>query len=210
MNVRILSFRTLLVLALAALPGLHAGTPAPAAAPERRCARPVPAPVLTPEAGVASHSFKALSDHEATERAVLDGGLTLTITHWGCQDLMLTFTVEGKSLPDLTRDAQAGYREAAAQIRRLVALKARTGFNLEKAAAALEADAKHPKGLAYIRPVVIPGAPKDRVTVQGYSKGTLGTRLTFEFMRILPRKKHVVKTPVAKKPVVKKPVHASK
>ncbi len=195
MNPRALSFRTLLVLALAALPGLHAGTPAPAAAPVRRCARPAPVPVLKPEAGVTHHTFKVLSDHEATERAVLDGGLTLTITHWGCQDLMLTFTVEGKALPDLTKDVQAGYRDAAGQIRRLAALKARTGFNLEKAAAALAAAAKKPKGLAYIRPIVIPGAPKDRITVQGYSKGTLGTRLTFEFMRILPRKKHGVKKP---------------
>ena len=200
MNARILSFRTLLVLALAALPGLHAGAPAPAPAPERRCARPVPAPVLTPEAGVTNHTFKALSDHEATESALLDGNLSMTITHWGCQDLMLTFAVEGKALPDFTKDVQAGYRDAAGQIRRLAALKARTGFNLEKAAAALEAAAKKPKGLAYIRPIAIPGAPMDRITVQGYSKGTLGTRLTFEFMRILPRKKHGVKK-------VAKPVH---
>lgn len=200
MNLRTLSFRTLLAFGLATLPGLRAGMPPLAAAPELDCARPKPTPVLRPEAGVTAHSFKVLSGHEATESAVLDGSLALTITHWGCQDLMLTFSVASKTLPDLSKDVPAGYRAAAAQIRRLAALKARTGFNLARAAEVLEARAKHPKGLAYIRPIVIPGAPKDRITVQGYSHDAAGTRLTFEFMRILPRKKHGVK----------KSVHASK
>ncbi|HEX9082753.1 MAG TPA: hypothetical protein VF768_10765 [Holophagaceae bacterium] len=186
MSLRALSFGTLLALGLASLPGLHAGAPAP----ERRCARPVPAPVLKAQAGLSGLTFQAVSDHEATEGAILDGTTSLSITHWGCQDLMLTFAVESKTLPDQTRDVPAGYREAASQIRRLISLKANTGFNLEKAAAALEAQAKKAKGLAYVRPVGIPGAPMDHVTVQGYSHGKLGTRLTFEFLRVLPRKKH--------------------
>lgn len=188
MSLRPLSFRTLMILGLAALPVLRAGAPAPA--PGRTCARPAPAPVLKAQAGLSALAFQAVSDHEATESAVLDGSTTLAITHWGCRDLMLTIGIESKGLPDLTKDVPAGYREAAAQIRRLAALKANTGFNLEKAAAVLEAEAKKAKGLSYIRPVTIPGSPMDRVTVQGYSQGKAGTRLTFEFMRILPRKKH--------------------
>lgn len=190
MSLRIQSFRFLLALGLAGLPVLQAGPAPQAPAPTRRCARPVPAPVLKAQAGLSALAFQAVSDHEATESAVLDGGTTLSITHWGCQDLMLTFAFESKALPDLTKDVPAGYREAAAQLRRLIALKADTGFNLVKAAEALEAEARKAKGLAYVRPVPIPGSPKDRVTVQGFSKGKTGTRLSFEFMRLLPRKKH--------------------
>jgi hypothetical protein len=191
MSFRALSLRTLLAVGLATLPGLRAGTPAAAPAPERHCARPVPVPVLKAQPALSSLHFQPLSDHEAKETAVLDGSVALTITHWGCQDLMLTFALESKGMPDFTKNVPAGYREAASQIRRLIALKAKTGFNLEKAAAVLEAEAKKDKGIAYFHPISIPGTKMDKITVQGSSKGKTGNRLVFEFLRVLPRKKHV-------------------
>ncbi len=194
MRLRALPVRTLLALGLAVLPALQAApapkTPAPK--PGDHCLRPLPKPVLTaPQAGVASDAFKKTAAREATETAVLDGGATLTITHWGCRAVMLTFRLEAKGLPDFSKDVAGGYREAARQLRHLATLKARTGFNLEKAAAALEAEAKRAKGLAYIRPAFIPGAGKDQVTVQGAGPvaGKGVNFLAFEFMRPLQKKK---------------------
>jgi hypothetical protein len=194
MRLRALSVRTLLALGLAALPSLQAAPApkAPAAKPGGHCLRPIPRPVLTaPQPGVASDTFKKTSAREATETAVLDGGATLTITHWGCRAVMLTFRLEAKGLPDFSKDVAGGYQEAVRQLRRLAALKAQTGFNLEKAAAALEAEAKRTKGLAYIRPAFIPGAGKDQVTVQGAGAvpGKGVNYLAFEFMRPLQKKK---------------------
>jgi len=194
MRLRALSVRILLALGLAALPSLQAAPPpkAPAPKPGGHCLRPIPKPVLTaPQAGVGSDTFKKTAAREATETAVLDGGATLTITHWGCRAVMLTFRLEAKGLPDFSKDVAGGYQEAARQLRRLAALKARTGFNLAKAAAALDAEAKRTQGLAYIRPTFIPGAGKDQVTVQGAGAvpGKGINYLAFEFMRPLQKKK---------------------
>ena len=191
MRLRALSVRSLLALGLAALPAFGAAPKAPAKA-AGACGRPVPQAVLkAPQAGLVSDTFKKTAEREATETAVLDGGATLTITHWGCRAVMLTFRLEAKGLPDFSKDVAGGYREAARQLRHLATLKARTGFNLEKAAAALEAEAKRAKGLAYIRPAFIPGAGKDQVTVQGAGPvaGKGVNFLAFEFMRPLQKKK---------------------
>lgn len=176
------------------LAALQAAPPAKAPAPKPggHCLRPVPVPVLkAPQAGVASDTFKMTGDREASETAVLEDGATLAITHWGCRAVMLTFRLEAKGLPDYSKDVVGGYQEAARQLRRLAGLKARTGFNLEKAAAALEAEAKRTKGLAYIRPAFIPGGGKDQVTVQGAGPvvGKGANFLAFEFMRPLQKKK---------------------
>lgn len=193
MNLRALSLRTFFVLGLLSLPVLLAGqTPkASAAKPGDHCYRPIPKAILASQAGVVSHTFKHTAAREAMETATLDGGVNLSITHWGCRATMLTITVEAKSLPDLSKDVSGGYLEAARQIRHLAALKARTGFNLERAARALEVAAKRSKGLAYIRPVSIPGSAKDKVTVQGAGPNRAKTAndLTFEFMRPLQKKK---------------------
>ncbi len=197
MRLRALTVFSFLAFGLTVLQASPAGK-APASKPGGQCLRPVPAPVLkAPQAGVASDSFKKTAAREAMETAVLDGGATLTITHWGCRAVMLTFRLEAKGLPDYSKDVAGGYQEAARQLRRLAGLKAQTGFNLEKAAAALEAEAKRTKGLAYIRPAFIPGSGKDQVTVQGAGavSGKGVNYLAFEFMRPLQKKK---------------PVHASK
>ena len=190
MRLPALSVRSLLALGLAALPAFGAAPKAPAKA-AGACGRPVPQAVLkAPQAGLVSDTFKKTAEREATETDTLDGGATLTITHWGCWAVMLTFRLESKGLPDYGKDVAGGYQEAARQLRRLAALKARTGFNLEKAAAAVEAEAKGGKGLAYIRPAAIPGSGRDQVTVQGAGPaGKNGNFLAFELMRVLPRKK---------------------
>jgi hypothetical protein len=197
MNLRALSVRSLLAFGLIALPVLHAGqaAKAPAPKPGDHCWRPIPKPILTaPQAGLVSDTFKKTAAREAMETTVLDGGATLTITHWGCRALMLTFRLEAKGLPDFSKNVPAGYLEATRQLRHLATLKARTGFNLEKAAAALEADVKRTKGLAYIRPVSIPGSGQDKVTVQGAGavQGKGVNYLAFEFMRPLQKKKPAV------------------
>lgn len=194
MSLRTLSARSLLAFGLLALPVLQAGQApkAPASKPGGHCWRPLPKAVLTaPQAGLVSDTFKKTAAREAMETAVLDDGTTLTITHWGCRTLMLTFRLETKALPDFSKNVPAGYLEAARQLRRLAALKAHTGFNLEKAAAALEADVKRTKGLVYIRPVAIPGSGQDKVTVQGAgpAQGKAGNYLAFEFMRPLQKKR---------------------
>lgn len=191
MRLRDLTVPSLLAFGLAALQAAPAPK-APSPKPGGHCLRPVPAPILkAPQAGVASDTFKKTGDREASETAVLEGGATLAITHWGCRAVMLTFRLEAKGLPDYSKDVTGGYQEAARQLRRLAGLKARTGFNLEKAAAALEAEAKRTKGLAYIRPAFIPGAGKDQVTVQGAGPvaGKGVNFLAFEFMRPLQKKK---------------------
>ena len=201
MSLRALSFRSLLAFGLIALPALAAGPApkAPAPKPGGDCWRPVPVAVLAPQAGVTAHTFTKTAPREAKETAVLDGDLHLAITHWGCRFIMLTFRLESKALPDLSKNVPAGYLEAARQIRHLAKLKARTGFNLEGAARALEAAAKHPKGLAYSRPVSIPGSRLDKVTVQGGGPSKGGNDLAFEFMRPLPKKKQPMKKQPLKK-----------
>lgn len=187
------SLRTVTLAALGASliaqskPSAHVQPPAPTAS--KSCLRSVPKPIFGDNLpGVTAHTFtkpaKALPDaREATETAVLASGDSVTVSHWGCRFFILTFDVASKarlSTP-MTFPAQ-GYLEAAKAIRQLDALKVKTGFDLEKAAKALEAAAKNPK-VALITPVSLGGKASVAVKALGPTEDKTKGHVQFELMR---------------------------
>jgi hypothetical protein len=159
---------------------------APGAA--KHCPRSEPKPIFSDKLpGVLSHSFVKSTKNDpnsrtAMETAVLASGDTVTVNHWGCRFFILTFDFASKERAPVKVFPAQGYLEAAQAIRQLIALKVKTGFNLDKAAKALEAAAKNPK-VALIVPVSLGG--KDNVAVKevGLTEDKTKGHVQFEFMR---------------------------
>jgi hypothetical protein len=187
--------RSLLALVLAALatglvaqtkPSGHGQPAAPSA--RKPCPRAVPKPVFgSGLPGVSSQTFAKpaktlIGAREAVETAVLASGDSVTVNHWGCRFFILTFDVASKERLSLKAGPVEAYLEAAKVLRQLDALKAKTGFNLEKAAKALEQAAKNPK-VALVVPVSLGG--KDTVAVKAAGTGEDKTKghVQFELMR---------------------------
>ncbi len=163
------------------------GKPAAAAAP-KPCPRSVPRPVFGDKLpGITARTFakpaKALPGaREAVETAELSTGDTVTVNHWGCRFFILTFDVASKARLSVGSSPAAGYLEAAKVIRQLDALQVKTGFNLVKAAKALEGAAKNPK-VAYVTPVVLGGKESVAVKISGPTEDKTRGHVQFEFMR---------------------------
>ena len=166
--------------------------PHPPAASGNPCPRPEPRPIITKgQAGVKAHAFTKAADKdsqktEATETLELESGDSIKITHWGCKFIMVGFECESKARLSMPTGVAAGYLEAVKVLRQLIAVKARVGFDLEKAAKALEAQAKDPK-VSYVKPVPLAKGSRDQITVKGAGPNTAKTagRVEFEFMRKL-------------------------
>lgn len=154
------------------------------------CGRPAPKPIVAEgQAGVKAHSFKKTASKEknskeATETLELASGEAIKITHWGCKYTMVTFHVESKALLSMGTGVAAGYQEAAKALRALGAVQAKVGFDLEKAAKALEATALDPK-VANITPVPLGKGSKEQISVKGAGSNPAKTAgfVDFEFMR---------------------------
>lgn len=163
------------------------GKPAVATAP-KPCLRSAPRPVFgDKQPGVTACTFakpaKSLPGaREAVETAALATGDMVTVSHWGCRFFILTFDVASKARLSVGSSPAAGYLEAAKVIRQLDALQVKTGFNLEKAAKALEGAAKNPK-VAYVTPVALGAKESVAVKTAGPTEDKTRGHVQFEFMR---------------------------
>lgn len=187
--------RSLLAVVLAALgtclvaqtkPSGH-GKPATPAV-RKPCPRAVPKPIFgTSLTGVSSQTFAKpaktqIGAREAVETAVLASGDSVTVNHWGCRFFILTFDVASKERLSMKTGPAEAYLEAAKVLRQLDALKAKTGFNLEKAAKALEQAAKNPK-VALVVPVSLGGKETVAVKATGTAEDKTKGHVQFELMR---------------------------
>jgi hypothetical protein len=103
------------------------------------CVRGEPAPVFpAAQAGITSHSFNAVSSHEARERVELASGVSVAIHHQGCEYFVTTFRFEGAGILKGGASSKASYQAAAELLRQLGRMKADPGFDLALAAATLE------------------------------------------------------------------------
>lgn len=141
-----------------------AGTCAPKPS---ECVRSKPAPVFNGvQPGVRSHRFVPVSDHEASEYAVLTSGESMDIRHGGCEYFVTTFRFQSGLTLRNVKSRHDAYMVAATLLRRLQQLKESSGFDLALAASTLDVAARRNSEIEFGEPLAVEGGETDFLQTQ--------------------------------------------
>jgi hypothetical protein len=107
-----------------------------------------------------------VSKHEAKEYVVLASGVSLEVRHGGCESFVTTFRWQSPNIAQNVKSRLDAYLMAAGLLRGLQQLNEHSGFDVVRAASALEAAARKNPKIGFEEQLVVQGDGTDFLQAQ--------------------------------------------